>query len=313
MRDLGTLRRLPLLAPLIAACRPVHVLDSLVPKDARSRMAAADLAYGPHPRQRFDLYVPEGEAAEGGPLPLLLFIYGGGWRSGRKADYRFADRALAALGYVTAVADYRLVPEVRYPDFLIDCGRALAAFRAAAADFGGDAGGGDSGGGDSGGGDAGRIFLAGHSAGAYNAVMLALAPEIAEVAGYDRASIGGVGGIAGPYDFLPLRDDTMRAAFGAACDLAATQPINRTDPTAPPMILMTGTADTVVAPGNADRLAAELRAAGTRAEVVRYEGVGHNGVLMSLARPFRFRADILGDLDRFLKSIGRGAPPDPGR
>ena len=116
MLDRRHIRQLPLLGPLIAACRPVTVLDTLVPKDAQSELAAADLAYGPLLRQRFDIYVPTGEAAWGGPHPLLLFIYGGAWRSGRKSDYRFAGRAFAARGYVTAVADYRLVPEVRYPD-----------------------------------------------------------------------------------------------------------------------------------------------------------------------------------------------------
>jgi acetyl esterase/lipase len=62
-------------------------------------------------------------------------------------------------------------------------------------------------------------------------------------------------------------------------------------------------------PGNVDRLAAELRSAGVPVEVVRYEGVGHNGALMSLARPFRGYADILGDVDRFFEKIMAGAPP----
>lgn len=294
MLDRRRIRQLPLLGPLITACRPVTVLDTLVPKDAQSELAAADLAYGPLPRQRFDVYVPTGAAATGGARPLLLFIHGGAWRSGRKSDYRFAGRAFAARGYVTAVAGYRLVPEVRYPDFLVDCGMALAAFRTTAPDFGGDPE---------------QTFVAGHSAGAYNAVMLALAPEIATAAGFDRAAIRGIAGIAGPYDFLPLERDDMRDAFEAADDLPATQPINRVAASAPPMILLTGTADTVVVPGNADRLAAELKAAGAAVEIVRYEGVGHNGVLMSIARPFRGHADILGDVDGFFRRVIAAAPP----
>ncbi|MEZ5860747.1 MAG: alpha/beta hydrolase [Geminicoccaceae bacterium] len=294
MLDRRRLARLPLLAPLIAACRPVTVLDTLVPKDGQSVLAAENLSYGPHSRQRFDIYVPTGEAAAGGPQPLLLFVYGGAWRSGRKSDYRFAGRAFAARGYVTAVADYRLAPEVHYPDFLVDCGQALAAFRATAAGYGGDPS---------------WTFLAGHSAGAYNAVMLALAPEIAEAAGYEQASISAVAGIAGPYDFLPLEIDSMSDAFGAADDLRATQPVNRVAASAPPMILLTGTADREVVPGNADSLAAELLAAGVPVEVVRYAGVGHNGALMSIARPFRGHADILGDVDGFFTRVMAGAPP----
>ncbi len=75
------------------------------------------------------------------------------------------------------------------------------------------------------------------------------------------------------------------------------------------MILLTGTADQVVAPGNADRLAVELQTAGVPVEVVRYDGVGHNGALMSIARPFRGYADILGDVDAFFERVMAGAPP----
>jgi acetyl esterase/lipase len=282
----------PLLVPFLAACSPLGLMNALVPKDAGSTRAVADLAYGPHPRQRFDIYVPE--AGVGGrPAPLLLFVYGGSWRQGDKANYAFVGRAFAAQGFVTAIPDYRIVPEVRYPDFVIDCGRALAAFRQRAPDFGGDGG---------------PVFLAGHSAGAYNAVMLALAPELQAAACINRQVIAAVAGLSGPYDFLPLRVRSTREAFGGMDDLEATQPVNRARGDAPPMLLVNGTDDDVVEARNIHRLQEKLQAAGSVAVAREYAGLGHAGTLIGIARPLRWRHDVLGDVTSFFAAVKNGAP-----
>jgi acetyl esterase/lipase len=53
------------------------IFNALVPKDPGSRLAASDIAYGPDPRQRLDIYAPEGQ----GPFPVIVFVYGGSWDS----------------------------------------------------------------------------------------------------------------------------------------------------------------------------------------------------------------------------------------
>jgi acetyl esterase/lipase len=293
---------LPLLAPLLAACSPLGAMNALVPKDAGSTLAASDIAYGAHPRQRFDVYVPESSRDD---TPLLMFFYGGSWRGGDKADYAFVGRAFAAAGYVTAIPDYRVVPEVRYPDFVIDCGRALAAFQAQAATFGTRAG---------------AVHLVGHSAGAYNAVMLALADELARASGLERSSIKALAGLSGPYDFLPLRARATREAFAGVADLEATQPVNRVRPDAPPMLLANGGADTVVVPKNIYRMQELLAAEGAVAVTREYANLGHAGTLLGLARPFRWRGDVLADITGFFAEIdavgtkvGRHGLPMPHR
>ncbi len=96
----------PLLAglalPACAALRPGALSEG-----------ARDVAYGPNPRQRMDIYVPKGGGD--GPKPVVFFIYGGSWANGDKETYSFVGDALAARGFVTVIADYRLVPEVRFP------------------------------------------------------------------------------------------------------------------------------------------------------------------------------------------------------
>ena len=283
---------LPFIAPLVAACSPLGFVNALVPKDGDSTLAMADLAYGAHPRQRFDVYVPEAGVRDR-PAPLLLFLYGGSWRQGDKANYAFVGRAFAAQGFVTAIPDYRIVPAVRYPDFVVDCGMALAAFRQQAAVFGGWDG---------------PVFVVGHSAGAYNAVMLALAPELQAAAGIDGEAIAAVAGLSGPYDFLPLRVRATREAFAGVDDLQATQPVNRVHGAAPPMLLVNGSDDEVVVPENIHELQRKLEAAGGVAVTRVYEGLGHAGTLVGIARPLRWREDILGDVTGFFRAVERGTP-----
>ena len=52
--------------------------------------------------------------------PVVVFFYGGAWRSGNKGLYRYVAKALARRGYVAVVPDYRIFPQARYPDFLED-------------------------------------------------------------------------------------------------------------------------------------------------------------------------------------------------
>src|SRR5690242_1731431 len=83
----------------------------------------ADIAYADGQRKKLDIYAPE--KSDGSPAPVVMFIYGGSWRAGDKFEYEFAGRALAAAGFITVIADYRLWPEVKYPDFLEDNAQAM--------------------------------------------------------------------------------------------------------------------------------------------------------------------------------------------
>jgi len=248
-----------------------------------------DIAFGPDPRQRYDLYVPNGAA---GSSPAAVFFYGGAWTGGAKRDYLFVGEALAALGYVVAIPDYRLYPQIRFPDFLADNAAAVAAIRRdlAARDLA-----------------TGKLALVGHSAGAYNALMLALDPQWLAQAGVDRcAAISAVVGLAGPYDFLPLRGRNLQAIFGDAAPLARTQPIAFAQNPAPPLLLLAGANDGTVAPRNTLALAAAVRAARGRAETRIYENVAHADIVASFARILRGSPPALADTDRFLR-LQRGA------
>ncbi len=269
---------------LTAACSPLEwldIVDRMVPGGG-GRRVARDVAYGPDGRHKLDIYAPRAAA---GPLPIVLFFYGGYWRSGQRQDYRFIGSALADLGFVTVIPDYRLVPEVRFPAFVEDAAAALRWTTRHAETFGGDAS---------------RIAVTGHSAGAYIALMLALDSRWLTRAGADPTALRAAAGLAGPYDFLPFPSWQAEAAFGNVSDPMLTQPIRFARGDAPPVLLLTGDADDVIAPDNSIRLDAAIRKAGGRSRLGIYRGLGHNDMIEVIARPYRRRAPVLADLASFL-------------
>ena len=254
----------------------LRVFNLLVPKDGGVRKVARNLAYGGAGRQRLDLYAPVAPAAA---LPVLLFIYGGSWDSGRKEDYAFAAHAFAAQGFLTAIADYRLVPDVHYPDFVDDTALALTWLSDHAAEFGGDPA---------------RIFFAGHSAGAYSAVQSVLRNGL-------RDHVRAVASLAGPFDFLPLDSPKTIAAFGQVSDLEETQPVKADLSDAPPILLLHGEEDDTVGLHNSWNLYAHAIGAGNESELRFYKGIGHVGIMLALAKPFRWRAPVLADITAFFQ------------
>ncbi|MES2303211.1 MAG: alpha/beta hydrolase, partial [Pseudomonadota bacterium] len=205
----------------------------------------ADTHFGPDPAQKLEMFVPQ---SANGPLPTVVFIHGGSWASGDPRNYRFIARTLCAHGYAVVLAGYRLYPRVRYPGMLEDGALALRWVHDHAAKLGGDPA---------------RIALLGHSAGAYNAVMLTLDRQWLQGLGLDPAMIRGTVALAGPFDFLPFDTDATIHSFGEAPDPSMTQPINFVRADAPPLLLVTGDADTRVKPRNTKTLARLLTEAGT--------------------------------------------------
>jgi acetyl esterase/lipase len=240
-------------------------------------------AYGTDPRQKLDIYVPDGVK---GPAPVLLFFYGGAWQGGNRADYFAFGQAFASQGIVTVVADYRLYPQVTYPAFVEDGAAALAHVRATIAKHGGDPS---------------RIFVSGHSAGAFNAVMLASEPAFLKKIGGDLSWIRGVIGIAGPYDFLPLRQSDYIAIFHGPNNRDA-MPVNHVTGPRPPMLLAWGSADFTVGRVNIDHMAAALKKQDSPVETRIYPGVSHIGIILSLAHGFRGRTTLHQDMLDFIRS-----------
>lgn len=243
------------------------------------------IAYADGPRHKLDIYAPE---QRGEPAPVVFFIYGGGWNRGERSDYQFVGRALASRGFITVIADYRLVPEVHYPAFLEDSANALKWVQDNIAQYGGDPK---------------RLFLAGHSAGAYNAVMLALDPSFLREYGVTMPILG-VAALSGPYDFYPFEYDEVRNAFGPAPNPQGTQPINLVTADAPPMYLASGTTDPIVRVQNTEHFAQALRDQGVWVTTQYYDGFGHMEPVIAMGALWRWRMPVLDDMVAFFQRFG---------
>lgn len=274
-----TFLTLPLLL-LLCACSGKELLNAFVPKTGYSLREG--IAYGADPRQKMDIYVPDGLQK---PACTVLFFYGGRWQTGSRDLYRFVGEAFASKGCVTAIADYRVYPKIRYPVFLEDSAKAFVYLHHHAQEYGGDPK---------------RLFLAGHSAGAYDAVMIAVNPRFIKAAGGQPSWVKGVIGIAGPYDFLPFTDADVIDIFSTEKD-AATQPINYVHAGLPPMLLVHGVNDTEVKPKNTINMAARLREFNDPVTVHLYPDPRHEAIVLSLLHGFRGKTPLLHDIATFIK------------
>ncbi len=287
------IRRLILLAGLAAlaaigltACSATGALNVLVRGD--TYRLVPDVAYGTLPRQRLDVYTPLSAAPAAG-WPLVVFFYGGNWTSGERGEYKFVGEALAARGILTLIADYRLYPETTYPGFLEDSAKALSYGLDHARALGGDPK---------------RVFVMGHSAGGYNAAMLALDARWLKADGHTPGELRGWIGLAGAYEFFPLEEgEPARPVFHHPDYPKNAQPIPFVTPASPPTFLGGPVNDKVVSPQRSTlAMAAKLREQGVPVELHMYEGVSHALLIGSFARPLRGLSTALADVTAWINA-----------
>lgn len=274
--------------------------DGAAVLDAIDRFAGGDrniallerARFGDDPAQRLAVWRKRGSHS---PMPVMVFIHGGSWSSGNPDSYGFVGRNFAEHGFLSVVAGYRLYPKAKYPAMLEDAAAAVAWAHRNAARLGGDPD---------------RIWIIGHSAGAYNAISIALERRWLEAEGLQDHAIAGAIGLAGPYDFYPFDKESTRNSFGDAPDPPATQPINHVRRDAPPIMLIAGEDDTTVKPRNARALARALEAVGATVESEIYPGMDHSDPIVALANPWRDRRPLFGRIAAFTGGHSRSSQPD---
>lgn len=265
----------------LAGCSALDLVDAVTPRGGYS--VEANQAYGGDERQRLDIYRPLGP--DDASRPVLVFFYGGNWKVGSKADYRFVGQSLATAGYVTIVADYRLYPAVAFPAFVEDAAAAVAwtAAHMRRPD-----------------GSPRRIVLLGHSAGAYIAALLATDERYL---GPRRALIEAWVGLAGPYQFVP-KDENARIL--ASPDGRPNMAADAADAATPPTLLLVAGDDEVVGQVNADKLEAKLQSLGVPVQRKTYPGVHHATLVGGLGASFGFIAPVRADVLTYLDALPNG-------
>ena len=214
------------------------------------------------------------------PRPVLVFFYGGGWANGTRTEYSYAARPFVEAGYIVVLPDYRKVPQVRFPGFVEDSAAAVKWVQANIAKYGGDPA---------------RVSVAGHSAGAYNALMLALDPKWLG----DKPVTAAVS-LAGAADFYPFTSKRAIEAMSQFPDPLATQPVTFVRKDAPPILLIHGTDDTVVRIRNSDSLYAKQKASGGDITLRPQQGGSHNDLVLALGTLFRGYYPVVKESVTFL-------------
>ena len=270
------------------ACSPLKTLNALTPSASYTK--SADISYGADPRQKLDIYAPRNIAVG---APVVVFFYGGNWRMGDRADYAFVGEALASRGILAVIADYRLYPDASYPGFVEDSAAAVAWTARRVRSYGGNPE---------------RLFVMGHSAGAYNAAMVALDARWLGGQGMKPDVLRGWIGLSGPYDFLPIENPDVKPVFHFPDTPPSSQPINHVSADAPPALLIASEDDSLVNPGrNTGHLASRLREKGVEVETRYYDRTSHATLVATLSRPLRGLAPVLDDVERFVASHGAEA------
>jgi len=214
----------------------------------------------------------------------VVYFHGGGWTIGSRVLEHYIGRAIAEMGYVAVLADYRLYPLVRFPAFVHDGAKAVAYIRRNAAKYGVGPN---------------RIYLMGHSAGAHIAMLLALDPRYLEGAGVPVGAVQGVIGLSGPYTARPRRT-LFRPIFRRTDDPDAARPVAFARNVGPRMLLIHGGADLTIRPEQAREMARRYRDAGGVVKVRVYPGANHMQTVTSFSQSERWRYPVFKDVKNFI-------------
>ncbi|MGV8921948.1 MAG: alpha/beta hydrolase [Thermomonas sp.] len=228
-----------------------------------------------------DVYRPH--TVTGAKAPVVVFFYGGSWQRGERAQYQFVGQRLADNGVLAVIADYRTYPAVMFPGFMDDAARAVRRAHDDVAGWGGDPD---------------RLFIAGHSAGAQIAALLATDPRYLHAHGMEPDQLAGVIGLSGPYDFDVTGD--LVDVFGSPSLWPRAQAVNFVDGNEPPFLLLHGTGDRVVEYADSVELAEKLRTNGIPATLKLLPDAGHIKLLAGLYDPNR-APEVLSDMLAFIK------------
>ncbi len=277
---------------LISNCGGIKKTDLINAMLSDESYQLTEMNYGMHARKQMSIYLPKHPSGK----PPVFFIYGGTWRNGERHDYQFVAHALIELGFPVIIPDYRLFPEVRFPAFIDDIADAIAYTEQHSADVLGVP-------------LTGYILL-GHSAGAYNAALLAADNSYLQSRGVMAKPLALIG-LAGPYD-LPLDDPDVSPVFRSVTD-AQTNPLGFAHGDMPATLLLHGLKDQTVGRYHVTRFKEVLNQLGVRVETRLYEDVDHIEIIGSLAAPLRFLNNSYQDIAGFLDRLTTKPLPQTGR
>ena len=249
--------------------------------------------YGPDPKQKVDVVRRDPGSDDAKGLPVVVFLHGGVWQLGDRAQYRHVGLAFASRGFVAVTASYRLAPTHRWPAQIDDAAAIVALVKQRAASWGGDPQ---------------RIFLVGHSAGGQLAMLLLYDDAWLAKHKLSAKDLAGVVALSGVFDLRSPLDEGQAdggfarfigPVFGADVKtLRAASPIDVAKKTGTPLLFITSTEDYAAMRLQTEQMSRALSLLGERAPVVVVDGVDHMGLVSGIGRP---GDQVTEEITRFLR------------
>ncbi len=243
-----------------------------------------NIAYGDKDWQQLNIYPQKNQEN----VPVVLFIYGGGWSKGSKEQYHFVADGLTRKGYMVVIADYIKYPEGRFPTFVEDIALATAWVKRNIHSYGGNPN---------------QILLAGHSAGAHTGALLVTDKQYFDAVGISSDEILGFVGLSGPYNFTPKAPQYIKTFGAENFDLMKVN--NHIEgATVPPIKLIHGMGDRTVGVFNFDTFRNKLQSTGNTVITKLYdEDIGHVDTVLKVHPWFAGKVDVADDIDAFFKGL----------
>ncbi len=276
----GTLATSLVLILGVSACAPVTLLNTLTPSSSFEK--AKDISYGEIERQTLDIYRAKTPRTKS---PVLVFIHGGSWTDGNKDIYKFLAEGFTSEGFDVVMANYRLYPDARYPKMIEDSAAAVAF---SAKQFPNR-----------------PLVVMGHSAGAYNTLMLGLDDSYLEGAGAKLCeTVAGIISLSGPTGIIPLKAEPYITIFPDRFT-KEDAPLNNVNGPSPAMFFGHGEDDKTVYPQNSTALAEKINDRGGQADVKIYADMNHTGAVKVMSRLFDGDSSLKGDVITFMDNLPR--------
>lgn len=237
-----------------------------------------DIAYGDHPRQTLDLFIP-GEVL----APVIVFFHGGYWTAGKKDTRRFPAAAWLQRGVAWCTVQYRLAPEASIAEIVADARRAVHHIASNADALGISAD---------------QIHVAGNSAGGHLAAMAAAA-DWAGTPDLDRPSVRSLTAVSGLFDLAPLFHERANDWLSADLEtLRASSPIHNLPGPETQVIVGCGGDESDAFKGQSRDFAKACKGQGLCCTSLESPGAGHFDVIADFgdpnARIFRAMAEAVG-------------------
>lgn len=263
---------------MLSACAPVNLLNAITPSGSFSKLS--DQSYGELSRQTMDIYKPKMPKSG---APILVYTHGGSWDSGSKDIYKFFAEGFTRSGYTVAVPNYRLYPEGRFPDMIVDTAKAIKSVADRYPDR--------------------PLIVMGHSAGAYNTLMAMQDPQFSRAEGLDIcARVAAIVALAPPTGIIPLTEEPFITIFPDRFT-AEDAPLNNVNGPIPPVLFIHGMKDKTVYPQNSEALVEKIKARGGTAILKTYADLNHIDVIKVVSKHFDNDASVKSDIIGFIDNL----------